>query len=290
MNLEVTTLCFAASYAVALAVELAALRFHVPARRAWLLVVTAAGLVAHTLYLAKRVEETQLAPLASSADWLLLAAWVLAVTYMAAAVYLPRAASGLFLLPLVLVLIGASLAASDEPFAPERASRFWGGLHGSVLLLATATVSVGFAAGMMYLLQSYWLKRHRVPGTELRLPSLELLERINTAALAISAIFVGLGFVSGLVLSQLRHRGEVDYHLWADPVVWSLAAMLIWLVAAEVFRLVYPAARRGRKVAYLTLASFVFLVIALASFVFVDTVHGPTNHSPNSAKAAGQVE
>jgi hypothetical protein len=34
----------------------------------------------------------------------------------------------------------------------------------------------------------------------------------------------------------------------------------------------------------------VFLVIALASFVFVDTVHGPTNHSPNSAKTAGPVE
>ena len=47
-------------------------------------------------------------------------------------------------------------------------------------------------------------------------------------------------------------------NLWTDPVVQSSAAMLLWLVAAEVFRLVYPAARRGRKVAYLTLASFVF--------------------------------
>jgi ABC-type uncharacterized transport system permease subunit len=56
--------------------------------------------------------------------------------------------------------------------------------------------------------------------------------------------------------------------------VLSLAAMLLWLVAAEVFRLVYPAARRGRKVAYLTLASFVFLVIALASLMLLDTVHG----------------
>ena len=64
-------------------------------------------------------------------------------------------------------------------------------------------------------------------------------------------------------------------HLWTDPVVLSLAAMLVWLIAAEVFRLVYPAARRGRKVAYLTLASFVFLVIALASFTLLDNVHGP---------------
>ena len=55
-------------------------------------------------------------------------------------------------------------------------------------------------------------------------------------------------------------------------MVLSLAAMMLWLVAAEVFRLVYPAARQGRKVAYLTLASFVFLVIALTSFTLLDTV------------------
>ena len=51
---------------------------------------------------------------------------------------------------------------------------------------------------------------------------------------------------------------------WTDPVVLSLSGMLSWLVAAEAFRLAYPAARRGRKVAYLTLAGFVFLVFTLA--------------------------
>jgi hypothetical protein len=53
----------------------------------------------------------------------------------------------------------------------------------------------------------------------------------------------------------------------------------LWLVAAEVFRLVYPAARRGRKVAYLTLASFGFLVIALAALMLVDTVHGESHRA-----------
>jgi hypothetical protein len=78
-------------------------------------------------------------------------------------------------------------------------------------------------------------------------------------------------------MSIAKHRGEATYALWTDPVVVSLAAMMLWLVAAEVFRLVYPAARQGRKVAYLTLASFVFLVIALTSFTLLDNVH-TTNH------------
>jgi ABC-type uncharacterized transport system permease subunit len=285
---NVAIICFAGPYAIALALELASLKWHVPWRRGWILIAAVAGVVAHTAYLWARGSESQAAPLASPAEWLLLAAWVLSVVYMAAILYLPKVPSGLFLLPLILTLIAASLAASREPFAPERASRFWGNVHGSVLLLATVSVCIGFAAGVMYLLQAYWLKHRRAPGSELRLPSLEWLERINTSALGVSALLVALGFISGLVLSALRHHGQADYRLWSDPVVWSLAAMLVWLVAAEVFRLVYPGARRGRKVAYLTLASFGFLMIVLASLLFVDTVHGAASEAV--VRRSGAIE
>lgn len=270
---DISIICFAACYAIALALELASLKVHFPWRRGWLLIVISAGLLAHSLHLWARAGESQATPLSSPAEWLLLAAGVLVLVYLGALVNIPRAASGVFLLPLVLGLIVASLVASNEAFAPEQASLFWRRLHGAVLLLGTVSVCVGFSAGLMYLIQSYWLKHRRAPDSELRLPSLEWLERTNTAALGVSTLLIGLGFVSGLILSRLRHRGEAGYELWSDPVVWSLAAMFVWLVTAEVFRLTYPAARRGRKVAYLTLASFGFLVIALAAFVFVDKVH-----------------
>jgi ABC-type uncharacterized transport system permease subunit len=142
-------------------------------------------------------------------------------------------------------------------------------------MFGTVTVSVGFLAGLMYLAQSYALKHSRSVLNRLRFPSLEWLERINSRTLGISAFLIALGFASGLVMAVTKHRGDTSYALWRDPVVVSLAAMLAWLVIAEVFRLVYPAARRGRKVAYLTLASFVFLVIALTSFTLLDNVHGP---------------
>jgi ABC-type uncharacterized transport system permease subunit len=274
---NVSIICFAACYAIALIMELVSLKAHISWRRAGLLVTTVAGLVAHSLYLWTRAAQSQAAPLSAPAEWLLLAAWVLVFVYLGALVNIPRAASGVILLPIILGLTVASIVASNEPFAPERASEFWSRLHGAVLLLGTVTVCVGFAAGVMYLLQSYWLKHKKSPATDVRLPSLEWLERINKFALGVSALLVGLGLVSGLILSQLRHRGESDYQMWSDPVVWSLAAMFVWLVVAEVFRLVYPAARRGRKVAYLTLASFGFLLIVLASFVFVDQLHGGTS-------------
>jgi ABC-type uncharacterized transport system permease subunit len=143
----------------------------------------------------------------------------------------------------------------------------------------------------MYLVQSYALKHVRSPVNGLRLPSLEWLERVNSRSLGLSAVLIALGFASGLVMSLATHRGETAYVLWKDPVVVSLAAMLLWLVVAEVFRLVYPAARRGRKVAYLTLASFVFLVIALASVTLLDTVHGSSRGEPTAQDSqSGRIE
>ena len=107
-----------------------------------------------------------------------------------------------------------------------------------------------------------------------RLPSLEWLERINSRMLAVSTVLILLGFASGLVLSVLKQRHDSSLDLWSDPVVQSSAAMLLWLFAAEAFRLVYPAARQGRKVAYLTLASFAFVVITLLVLTLVKSGHG----------------
>jgi hypothetical protein len=283
----ISILCFAACYAIALGLETFGLKSRAVWHRAALIGVTAAGIVAHTLFLVYHAARAGGVPASTAVEWLLLAGWVLAVVYLATLFYLPRSPTGLVLLPIVLGLVIGSHWASNEPLAPARTFQVWGAFHGIVLLLGTVAVCVGFLAGVMYLVQSYALKHVRSPANGLRLPSLEWLEHVNSRTLGLSAVLIALGFVSGLAMSVLRHEGQAAYVLWTDPVVWSLAAMLLWLVAAEVFRWVYPAARRGRKVAYLTLASFGFLVIALASLMLLDTVHGSDAGAmpPNNPKS-----
>jgi ABC-type uncharacterized transport system permease subunit len=232
-----------------------------------------AGVIAHTWYLGQRAAANSASPLASPFDWCLLAAWLLAVIYLAQAVYYQRLAIGVFLLPLVLGLIWASLYAGTERWAPERASKFWGNIHGTFLLLGTVAVTVGFLSGVMYLVQSNRLKRKLPPSPGFRLPSLEWLERINSRSLGASALLMGVGFVSGVILNNHKNRTVESYVPWTDPVVVSLGLMLVWLIVAELFRLTYPAARRGRKVAYLTVAAFVFLCFTLASLLLFETEH-----------------
>jgi ABC-type uncharacterized transport system permease subunit len=277
-------ICSAAGYTIALALEFLGLKQRVAWIRIALRALTLFAVLVHTIHLARNATTNSALPI-STADWLLWAAWLIAIVYFAALFYLPRSPTGIVLLPIVLGLILSSHWASTEPLVSGQSLHIWGQIHGLMLLVGTVTVCIGFLAGLMYLAQSYALKHARSSANGLRLPSLEWLERVNSRTLALSALLIALGFISGVVMSIAKHRGEATYVLWTDPVVLSLAAMMLWLVAAEIFRLVYPAARRGRKVAYLTLASFVFLVIALASFTLLDTVHGPNRRAVNNPKS-----
>ena len=285
----VQIVCFAASYSVAFLLEVSRMVFRSGVRGALMLGFAAAGLVAHTAFLYHRAMKIPGSPLSSEQDWYLIAAWLLVAVYLYMMWYHPRQSFGLFLLPLVLALIGAgTLLARSEPFAREPASQAWGLVHGAAILLATVAVLVGFVAGVMYLSQDRRLKRKLPPPRGLRLPSLEWLARVNGRALVVAVLMLAVGVVSGVVLNALRRAGGLDLLPWHDPVVFTTVVMLVWLLSAVAFTARYPTQRQGRKVAYLTLVSFVFLVVALAAMLLLDTAHGGKNQN-NHAHAGRRL-
>ena len=280
--------CFAASYGVAWILELAKLFLRSGARQLLMLLFVLAGLLAHTLFLGYRVVEFSASPLSSSFDWCLVAAWLLIGAYLYLSYHFPRAALGLYMLPLVLALILAAAKFGDPtPFEAGRASRVWGAIHGIALLVGTLTVMVGFVAGLMYLLQAHRLKRKLPPMPGFRLPSLEWLEKVNSRVIILSALMVGVGFIAGIILNVLD-RGGTGELPWSDPVIWSSTLMFAWLVGAAAFNAAYRPSRRGRKVAYLTVVSFAFLVMALSMLLLVDTQHGGQKHRAPRDTASAQ--
>ena len=230
----VTTICFAGSYAVALLLELSRLVFRSGVRGALMVGFAAAGLVAHSASLYHEAARCPRSPLSSERDWYLLAAWLLVVVYLYLTVYHPKQAFGLFLLPVVLALIGvAYFLATPASYPRESASRVWGIVHGTSILLATVVVLFGFVTGLMYLEQARRLKRKRPPIRGLGLPSLEWLRRANSRAIVVSLILLGVGVFSGMVLSRLSHAGRIP---WNDPLVLGTLGMFLWLLAAVVVR------------------------------------------------------
>jgi ABC-type uncharacterized transport system permease subunit len=284
-------ICFASSYAIAWVLEISRLLFRSGARGAIMLGFAAAGLVAHTAFLYYRAVQADGAPLSSEKDWYLVAACVLVVVYLCLATLHAKVAFGLFMLPLALGLIGtAAFLAPDVPLAREPASKIWGAIHGISILLATVSVLVGFMAGVMYLGQSRRLKRKQLPAGRLRLPSLEWLQQANSHAIITSLVMLGLGIVSGMVLNLINVRNDAARLNWNDPVVVSTWLMFLWLLGAVVAIALYRPARQGRKVAYLTVASFVFLAIMLAAGLVMDSRHWGRGVQKNDESAMMKVE
>jgi ABC-type transport system involved in cytochrome c biogenesis permease subunit len=270
--------CFAASYAVALALEISRILFRSGIRGAVMLGFAAAGFFAHTVFLVHRAAEATGSPLSSKQEWYLVTAWLLAGVYLYLAYFHPKNAFGVFVLPLVLALIGVgALAADAQPFAREPASKVWGAIHGGSILLATVSMLVGFAAGVMYLGQAYRLKQKLPPMRGLQLPSLEWLQRVNSRAILISLLLMGVGILAGAVLNLINYERQLTQLPWSDPLVVSTMGLFGWLVLSTAIGVVYKPTRQGRKVAYLTVVSFVFLVIALGVGMSVVTQHSGTS-------------
>ncbi len=80
-------------------------------------------------------------------------------------------------------------------------------------------------------------------------------------------LLTGLAVVSGIVLNWLNTRQSRPGLSLRDPVVLVTLGMFGWLLLNVIIGAFYRPIRQGRKVAYLTLVSFLFLAIALALFV-----------------------
>jgi ABC-type transport system involved in cytochrome c biogenesis permease subunit len=262
MIARITIFCFFASYGVTLALEITRLFFRSGVRGALMLGFAGAGFFAHTMFLVNRWTREGHVPLSSEFDWFLVAAWLLALCYLTLVFFHPRNSIGIFCLPLVLGLVVAAWFRPDqEPLTQVPGLGLWTWLHAGSLLVGSVAVMIGFAAGLMYLLQAYRLRHKLPPRPGFELPSLEWLGRLSERAIVASVIFLLCGFATGVVRSRLRY-GSV---LWSDPVVWSSCLLSVWMATVAVFNFVYKPARQGRKVAYLTVGTFLFLVLTLVA-------------------------
>ncbi|MCH2181609.1 MAG: cytochrome c biogenesis protein CcsA [Mariniblastus sp.] len=264
--------CFAASYLVAFCLELTRVFFRAPLRKYLINAVVLAGFFAHSTYMVLQTQ-VQFAGaglfLGSWSGWCFGAAWLLIVAYLWVRFRQPQTLAGLFVLPMVICLIGAGTWLGQElAFPANEARTVWNAVHGLSLLVGTATVILGFTFGIMYLLQSTRLKKKRPPSRLVRYPSLEWLQESSETLLLVSTVMIGVGLLSGVLVNVINQRMGETVLPWNDPVIISSAILFTWLLISLLFNLCYRPARQGRKVAYLVVASFLFLVVELGIVLY----------------------
>ncbi len=184
---KVSVFCFLASYIVALGLEGVRLLKQTTINRVVMMAFALAGLAAHTIYLVIRSQKSGLPPLLSSShDWMLVLAWITVLFYVVLTAVDRNLLVGLFLLPLVLILIGSAYFVSDSPNTLMDAQPQWKMLHASLLVLGIAGVILGIVLSMMYLFQHYRLKNKHTMKPGLKLPNLERLARLNWWSVVLS--------------------------------------------------------------------------------------------------------
>lgn len=254
----VTHVCFGLSYLVAFVLELAGQARPGRGVRLAALVAGTAGLAAHTIFLVAHQPNP-----ANAYGALLVLAWVLAVFYLYGSVHHRSQAWGLFVLPVVLVLVWLSFAfyrTVDESAPRLSGEHVWGALHGILVLAASVGITVGFLASVMYLVQARRLRMKRNPLGGLRLLSLERLETMNRRAInwAFPLLTVGL------LLGALRvPTAEASIASWTDPKI--LSTVGLWVLALVLLYLRYGAHVPARRLALLTIAAFALMLVTLVA-------------------------
>lgn len=272
---KVSVVCILSSYIVA--IIFAVMRLKTPARwnRVLTLAMTAAGFYANTVYLMVRARNADLPPLlASTHDWLLVLAWVAVLLLLFLSWLDPELPLGVFVLPLVLVLVVTSQIVGIEVDPRARAEelnqlaqRGWLILHTSLLVFGIVGVLGSLVLSLMYLAQHRRLKHGETMQEGLHLPSLARLARWNRWAVVVSVPTLTVGMAAGVLLGVISRKAGGAI-VFTDPIViasgigWSvMVALFVWLVSTR-----RPAAR---QVAMLTVWACGFLLVTIVGLQMV---------------------
>lgn len=158
---------------------------------------------------------------------------------------------GAFLAPVVLLfgVLSAILPGEVRPLPPVLDS-WWMPVHVLLLFAGYAVFAVAFGAAIMYLLMERQLKGKKLGALFRRLPSLDVLDAVNSRCLTIGFPLLTLGIITGSIWASYAWG---SYWSWDPKEVWSLGT---WLLYAALLHGRLTAGWRGRRAAILAIVGF----------------------------------
>jgi ABC-type transport system involved in cytochrome c biogenesis permease subunit len=235
-------------------------------RSATTLLVAAA--LAHTFVIGMQTMAAGHVPVTGATSAISTFVWLLALSYLYVEMTADERAMGVFIMPL---LVAFQAIPAFRPGVDDHAAVLQGplfGVHVSSLLFAYASFALACVIGITYVLLFKEIKAKHLGFFYARLPSLQVLDRMNQRAIVIGWVFLTIGIIVGGIWAAQARGGygagdpRVQAMTLLDPKIF--VAILCWVVYSfELF-----AARRigwgGRRAAYLSALGF---LIVLFNFV-----------------------
>jgi ABC-type transport system involved in cytochrome c biogenesis permease subunit len=229
-----------------------------------------AAALAHTFVIGMQTMAAGHVPFAGTTHAISTFVWLLALAYLYTEVTTEERGLGVFVLAIIVALqaVPALRGADVEPRSPIlEHPLFW--THVAALLGAYASFGLAAVIGVTYLLQYKEIKAKHLVFFFTRLPSLQVLDVMNSRAVFIGWLLLTIGLGAGAVwvseaLTLAPEDPRVRAMSVADPKIF--VALVTWVVYT--FQLVarQTIGWRGRRAAYLSAAGF---AIVLLNFVLV---------------------
>ena len=235
------------------------------------------AVLSHTFVIGMQTMEVRHVPFASRSHAISTFVWLLALSYIYLEVTTDERAMGVFILPIAvgLQMIPAFSPGIENADPVLDSPWFW--VHLLSLMFSYATFALAGMLGLTYMLQFKEIKKKHLGYFYARLPSLHVLDAMNSRAVIVGWLSLTIGVVVGVVwTAQARALAPGNSNLQAmslnDPKI--LIALLTWAVYAfEVFAR-STMGWTGRRAAWLSAVGFVIVLLNfLPVSYFVTTSH-----------------
>ncbi|HEV8316357.1 MAG TPA: cytochrome c biogenesis protein CcsA [Vicinamibacterales bacterium] len=235
------------------------------------------GALVHTFVIGMQTMEVRDVPFANPSRAVSTFVWMLTLSYLYTELTTDERSMGVFILPIVIALqILPALNPGVERSDPLLDSAwFW--VHVSSLLFAYASFALGGVLGLTYVLQFKEIKKKHLGFFYTRLPSLQVLDIMNSRAVTVGWIFMTAGVVVGVIWAT-QARAATPYNPRAqafsldDPKI--LVAVLIWVFYSFAVIARGTMGWHGRRAAWLSALGFAIVLLSLLPInYFVTTSH-----------------
>jgi cytochrome c-type biogenesis protein CcsB len=220
----------------------------------------------HTGFLIHRGLEESFFPMIGLRESLAFFAWTVSLCFLLANLRYRIRALGVFLLPLVAVLMLSTMFIKSSPI-PEILQNSWVYLHSTFLFLAYGMFFLTFIASIIYLLQERQLKSKKPSSSFYQLPSLGTLDDLFFKFLISGFVFMTLGLLVGVIWAE---REWVNgWH--GDPKV--ISAIITWVIYLILIYFRVTVGWRVRRAACISMLGFVSIIFTFLGVSYFGGQH-----------------
>ena len=226
-------------------------------------VVLVLGVLAHTFVIGMQTMQVGHFPFVGTTGAVSAFVCLLALAYLYTEMMTDERAMGVFIVPLMALLQVIPAATNSVAQRPPVLDSPWFSVHVLALLFAYASFALACVVGVTYVLLFKELKAKHLGFFYARLPSLKVLDLMNSRAVAVGWVFLTLGLVVGAVWLLQVQPNTLDPRVQAmsllDPKIFIV--LLCWVVYSFALYARRSIGWSGRRAALLSAFGFAVLLL-----------------------------